>query len=348
MRSSTGAKRGIHLVGSVGLSDASTVFETVAKILGGNCLRIPDGETGDRGYWIRWQLHSFQNNPLLELQNVTRALPGFEDSLERKFFRIKDGANPKDITFGDLGYAKSAKESFRTFSKLKRQGTIAKEVKFLVALPTPVALLCGFIVFEDREHVEESLTAAVLQELRKIQNAIPHDQLSIQWDVCYEIVGIDGGPPLHFIDPIDGSAERIAALCAAVDAEVDVGLHICYGDPGHRHIVEPNSLESAVALINRVFSRVCRQIDFVHVPVPRSRDDDEYFCPLKALHMGEYTRLILGIVHSTDGIEGGMRRIRTASRFWSDFDIATECGFGRRDAQTIPDLLRLHKELCSI
>ncbi|HIE68976.1 MAG TPA: hypothetical protein EYP98_01785 [Planctomycetes bacterium] len=47
--------RNAHLLGSVGLQDAKAVFTTVADTLGESCPRIPDGEPGDRGYWIRWQ-----------------------------------------------------------------------------------------------------------------------------------------------------------------------------------------------------------------------------------------------------------------------------------------------------
>ncbi|HEX8826642.1 MAG TPA: hypothetical protein VF778_00880, partial [Xanthobacteraceae bacterium] len=54
------------------------------------------------------------------------------------------------------------------------------------------------------------------------------------------------------------------------------------------------------------------------------------------------TELALGLVHMTGGLEGIKRRLGTARRHLPRFAIATECGFGRRDPATIPDLLRLH------
>jgi len=36
----------------------------------------------------------------------------------------------------------------------------------------------------------------------------------------------------------------------------------------------------------------------------------------------------------------------TADRYVQKYDIATECGFGRRDPATIPDLLKIHRDLC--
>ena len=65
--------RQVHLVGSVGLRDAETVFTTVSVMLGSCCPRIPDGETGERGYWIRWQRNTFARNLGFEEVMTTRS-----------------------------------------------------------------------------------------------------------------------------------------------------------------------------------------------------------------------------------------------------------------------------------
>jgi hypothetical protein len=56
---------------------------------------------------------------------------------------------------------------------------------------------------------------------------------------------------------------------------------------------------------------------------------------------------VLGLVHHTDGVAGTRARMATADKFVSEYDVATECGFGRRDPATIPDLLRIHREVCA-
>jgi hypothetical protein len=84
------------------------------------------------------------------------------------------------------------------------------------------------------------------------------------------------------------------------------------------------------------------------MPVPRNRDDAAYFAPLKQLQLRPETELCLGLVHYTDGIEGTKRRLATARRYITDFSIATECGFGRRDPGTIPELLRIHAEVADL
>ena len=57
------------------------------------------------------------------------------------------------------------------------------------------------------------------------------------------------------------------------------------------------------------------------------------------------TELSLGLVHFTDGAAGTRKRLATAERHAKAFSIATECGFGRRDPKTIPELLRIHAEI---
>ena len=77
--------RQVHLVGSVGLRDAETVFSTVSAMLGSCCPRIPAGETGERGYWMRWQRNTFALNLGFEEVMTTRSLSGFNDNVARTF-----------------------------------------------------------------------------------------------------------------------------------------------------------------------------------------------------------------------------------------------------------------------
>ncbi len=53
----------VHLIGSVPLSNAHDVFETVSTALGPRITRLPDGETGERGDWITWLESVFADNP---------------------------------------------------------------------------------------------------------------------------------------------------------------------------------------------------------------------------------------------------------------------------------------------
>ena len=326
------------LVGSLGLSDAEEVFRTLATSIGTAAKRYPDGETGERGNWIRWQERVLDGHAQFDCVQP----PGTKNSVERRFFKLRPEINAGEVSFGMLGYAEYAIESYRLFISLKQDGTIPPATRFQVALPTPVAFLTRFVALEDRAALETAYGTAMKGEIATMLEAIPPDELSIQWDVCYEVVGHDGGCELYYDDILAGSLARIAALSGEVPEPVELGFHLCYGDPGHQHIIEPKDSATSVAFANGICANAPRAVNWIHVPVPRDRDDDKFYAPLAELELNSETELYLGLVHYSDGAAGTRRRLAVAKRYVSDFGIAAECGFGRRDPTTIPDLLRIH------
>lgn len=338
--------RQAHLIGSVSLPTAEMVMTTAADFLDDCCTRIPDGETGERGYWIRWQKTIFESCSDLELEMVTETVPGFQDTVERPFFKIKEGTDLDTIDLGELGYADAAIASYAIFKKLQGQGIIGQNVRFQVSIPSPMALIVGFITPGSQLGVEPAIIAAMKRDLAKLQAAIPSEDLAVQFDVCYEVVAVDAGTPLPYHDKIGGSVTRVAEMCDYVSDAVELGIHLCYGDPGHKHIVEPKDLATSVSFANGISKSTKREINFMHMPVPVNRKDEDYFIPLRNLKMDSITRLILGLVHHSDGLEGSKARVAVAETIIKEFDIATECGFGRRASETIPELLQIHRDLC--
>ena len=57
----------VHMVGSVPLADAESVFTTLADTVGDRLQRIPDGETGRRQRWISFINDQLKANPDLEI-----------------------------------------------------------------------------------------------------------------------------------------------------------------------------------------------------------------------------------------------------------------------------------------
>lgn len=147
----------------------------------------------------------------------------------------------------------------------------------------------------------------------------------------------------------DGTSELPVAsrqrLGDAVPAGVELGYHLCYDDAGHKHFKVPGDMTKLVVIANALAEGVKRTIDWIHMPVPRNRTDDAYFLPIRHLRIHPETELYLGLVHFTNGVEGTQRRIETAQRFVPHFGVATECGLGRRAPETIPELLRIHREV---
>ncbi len=328
----------IHLVGSIGLADTKTVFETLSSLVGARAFYYPDGETGARTNWVMWQGQVFADHPDIVEDGLRNPLvPGLPSSPQYK-------PTTDELDFGSVGYAKEALRSYALFSEMKKAGTIPPTVRFQVSLPTPTAVVASFVSPDHCASVHSAYVAAMKSEVAEILKAVPHDELALQWDTAVEVIAYDGGPPLHLARPLEDTVALIADLSNTIPEAVHLGYHLCYGDPGHQHVVEPQDLATSVKFANAICGAVERRSDFVHMAVPRDRTDDAYFAPLKDLRIGE-TRLALGLVHYTDGIEGTRNRLATAEKHASSFSIATECGFGRRDPETIPDLLRIHTEL---
>ena len=331
----------VHLIGSVPLTNETEVFAMVADKLGGAIHRIPDGETGERTNWIRWQVHAFTGCPQLELATPAAKLPGFQDAIPRPFFRVRDGVDPAAVALPSLGFAREAIKSYGVFAQMQAAGRIPAGALFQICIPTAVPLVGTFIVPEHRAAVEPAIERALAREIMEIATALPHAKLSIQWDVCIEIVGADGGFPLYYDKPIDGGVERVCRHLGFVPADIEAGIHLCYGDPGHKHLIEPKDLGTCVTFTNRSLATSPRPVAFVHMPVPRGALVDDFYRPLDGLNVPTDTEIYLGLVHFTDGLSGTSERMKVAKRHLDGFGVATECGFGRRDPKTIPALLDL-------
>jgi hypothetical protein len=331
--------RGAHLVGSVPLDDAQAVFALASQKLGNHLRRVPDGETGPRSHWINWQSSVFESMPVFDSEEVDAGY------IRRKKFRLRRGLRSQDICFPPLGYGKAALASYAVFERMQLAGEIAPHLRFLVCLPTPLAPVSAFMFPESYMEVEAHYERRLMTELDQIAAAIPHARLAIQWDVAYEFAILEGVMGCAFADPEAEILDRLLRIADRVPGAIELGCHFCYGDAGHRHFKEPQDAGKLVQLANQVSTRVGRPLNWMHFPVPRQRFDDDYYLPLAALTLRPETELYLGLVHFTDGVEGTIRRIETASRHVHGFGLATECGLGRRPSNTIPPLLDIHAAL---
>jgi hypothetical protein len=348
-------QRDVLLVGSVGLTNAEEVFRTVASVLGEQVRQVPDGETGwARSVWIQCQRPFFMANAALEMVESDPANPGTytparvpaggiyghtTSEMYRGRARLRGGASQADVRFENLGYADWAEESYALFARLKHEGVLPASVRFQVCIPDPAIILNMHVWPEARPVVGPVYTAALFREIERLAGSIPPAELAVQWD-CTQPIAYETADPAARRAIID----EMARLSDHVPAGVELGYHLCYGDFEHRHPVQPPSLAVCVEIANGITEAASRPIDWVHMPVPRDRDDVAYVAPLSNLRISSGTRLYLGLVHYTDGVEGTRRRIGTAASVYPEFGIATECGLGRRVGQDIHELLRIHAE----
>ena len=355
--------REVLLVGSVGLKDNEEVFRTVGPLLGARMRRIPDGETGQRTSWVGRLRFALADNPAFaddprevaaggRITHPTEGTRTWKGSAivprgapPPPRLRLRAGTKPQDIRVGDLGYPRAAIDSYRILCRLREEGVVPKHLRFQVSLPTTAAFLNAHLVYEHHAIVEPIYRERLFSEVDEILAAIPHRDLAIQWDVSTEMGQWEGVRHAHFPDVKAGVIERLALHCRRVPRDAELGVHLCYGSYGGRHWKEPESTANMVEVHNRLTARLERPIDYLHMPVPADRSDDAYFKPLANLKIDSGTKLFLGLVHDSDGVEGTRKRIAAAAKYAGNFGVATEGGFGRRPPETIPGLLRVHAEV---
>lgn len=122
---------GVHLIGSVALPNAESVFCNLADELGPWLKRLPDGETGARGRWIYWQREMLLEHPDFEIASdiPDMELHEWNGRLLRKvpYIRFKPGRDPAEVRI-EPGYASAAIESYATFKRLRSEGKIPTDV----------------------------------------------------------------------------------------------------------------------------------------------------------------------------------------------------------------------------
>jgi hypothetical protein len=345
----------VHFNGSVNLPDTETVMREISSRIPTGVRRMTDGETGDRNYWISFQTRKFEQMPEFELVASGRTYGAGGDAPEMPQLRLAEGASAGTIDWPNLGYADEYTKSFATFDELQKQGTIPAGVRMQVQYPTPLASMAGTIVPDDLPAVAPVYEEALFADLDSLLERLPHERVAVQWDIAVELGALEGAMGVAM--SMEQIAPGIVRCLDRVPDDVPVGLHLCYGDYGHQHFKQPESLQMQVDLLNAVSSAGRRRLDFVSFTVPQDRDDREYFEPLGALRTGSDTELNFALVpyHPADQAPGTTQRqieridaaLGSSAEGARGWGICTECGMGRVDATDVPELLDLHSKILS-
>ena len=344
----TSSFAGVHLVGSIAMDSCEQVFREISAALGPHLDNIPDGETGERARWIYFQRTMLQEHPAMEIDPTVPELTlhQWDGKLLRSLplLRFKAGVNPDTVEFA-TGYDKAAMYSYGVFTRLREEGVIPPGVRFQVCLPTPMASAYMYVSHKAIDTYLSVYTRSLLGALTRILDSIPHEDLCIQYDVCQEVLIFEDYFPHRPPDYKSQIFTELAALGDAVPQDVNLGYHLCYGTPYDEHLVMPSDAGILVELMNGIVEGVGRQVDFLHIPVPKDRSDPAYFTPLRAFTGN--TRVYLGLIHHDDA-EGDLQRIRVAREHVQEFGISTECGWGRADPKRVPDLLVSHRKAADL
>lgn len=339
--------RSVYLVGSVPYENTEEVFRRCSAVLGPTLKRLPDGE---RGGWL----------PGADFTRMSGLVTGNGASLLNppvtQTVRLAPGADANRLAFEGLHYYPNAIDSYRAFTRLREEGVVGPNVRYQVSIPTAFT---GSIYF-DHDQVRELWPAyerALFREVRRLCEAIPHQDLAIAWDVVEFGISLANPEPLeHFT--YDELALALARALDAVPATVDCGLHFCYG--GHnsngmpREGLNQRDLPDA-SLMTRFFNLirrdVRRQINWLHIPVPRPHGDSQFFAPLEDLDR-EGCELYLGLLYPDDGVDVTLRKIDSARSVAGDFGVGAACGLNPfvsgLPAERIEDVLAYHRHIADL
>ncbi|KAF2159948.1 hypothetical protein M409DRAFT_70700 [Zasmidium cellare ATCC 36951] len=344
----------VHFVGSIPLPDSATTFEHISSALPnpGQVKRIPDGEPGQRDYFVRWQKSVFQDAGVGHVLMQAFQPDGWKSHSQQEVQETMQRM-PKLETKYDV----EAIKSYKTFCEVREKGRISRGVKFQVSIPTPDNFIGTNIQPDFQAPIAPLYQDALIRAIRNTQAHIPHEDLAIQLDVALEIALLHGtwydefqGPVSYL--PIKARkdvlmpiiVEKIVSLANAVAGDVELGFHFCYGDLFNKHFLQPPSTALIAELAANILSRLHRPVAWIHFPVPKDRTDEAYLLPLKTTLLPKLdaeTEVYVGLIHAYD-FEGTRRRLEVARRvLGGGIGVSTECGLGRKDGAWLGSVLEI-------
>lgn len=329
------------LVGSIHLETPQEVFRTFGPTLGQWLAYMPDGEVGDRRFWIDGIAYRVLNGHP-QLETIQRPAPDengpdtWRPQGDHDQFKFKVIPGVDEVRFGDpgwrLGYARDAINSYFVFKQMKNEGVIPDHVRFQVCLPLTYSALGLFIPDpDDLERVAPGMTRALKAEVENIANHIPPEELAVQWDLAIENRRIEANIVAGDLDAARAEAAHVAAplrdVCSGLPDGVHIGLHSCYGTVNGWPSRQPADITGTVLLLNANVAACGRPIDFVHFPTVAAAGE-RFFGPLAQLDVGR-ARIYVGAIHHLHGAGGLRAQLDTVKKFIPDFGLAAPCGFGR-------------------
>jgi hypothetical protein len=334
------------LVGSLPAQSTEAALRAAADLFGDLTFALPDGETGPRAGWVSYERERLvRPNPGVDTVRDTPSPTGLpRHAYETPIFRVKPDVAA--LHWDSWPRIDDAIASYQVFRGLRDEGVIPAGLRFQIGLPFPSSALNGFKANFGADYpiAERAFDDLVARELDRLTAAIPPADLALQWDVCYEVLDIEG--VLAWTAP--GAWERYTApvgrLTRLIPGEVLVGYHLCYGTFPEWPMYEAADMGVLVRMANYAVANSGRAVDWLHLAGPRylRSEDDRFFRPLEDLEPGD-ARVFLGIILPVDGVPGLLRRQATATRHLADFGVAMYCGFGRQPGRDGMETMRDHR-----
>lgn len=342
------------LVGSVPLDTVEAVMTEFGGALGRYLPAMPDGEVGERRSWVnRLCYQLFNGHADLETLKRPKPVDGLEQLLPRTRddswqFRVRPGADR--VRFGNpgtrLGYARDAVASYFVFKTLRASGLLPAELRFQISIPmvNSVVRPLYFPDAQDLDRVRPGFEESLAAEIDVICTRIPHRDLAIQWDMAWEIQAVSGAAKdVRRESDIATHVAPVARLSRRLPDGVALGFHFCFGTFGGWPAFAPATLGPTVDLANASVEAAGRRVDWVHIPVLNTTDEN-FYAPLAGL-AAQGADVYLGAIHSLPTLKA---RLDVARQFLPRFGLAAYCGFGRTPPEQMPQILADHLDAVKI
>ncbi|QEL27014.1 hypothetical protein FQV39_30700 (plasmid) [Bosea sp. F3-2] len=235
--------------------------------------------------------------------------------------------------------------SLAAFSELKAQGLLPREARLQTSVPVTMGN-SGSPGQSGEAEAETSVNSALPAHIARIAAALPAAECAIQLELPYAALS-EATRASTDADAATGRAAFVAEALRVIEAvpgDVELSLHFDCRD-GARFTMTPSDAEVMAELAREILARASRPVDLIHIPVPLRHESDAFFSGLASLEPPPATRLCLGLIHLSDGLEGARRRIDLARRHLATFAIAARSGFAARPPDAIRPFLRLHAEV---
>lgn len=324
------------LVGSLPAASTEAALRSGAELFGDMVFALPDGETGPRAAWVGYERERLARpHPDVVVVEETGSPTGIpRHAYETPVFAIRDGVSR--LRFDSWPRIDDAIASYGQFRMLRDQGVIPDGLRFQIGLPFPSSALNAFKADYARDYpvAERGFEELVARELVRLTDAIPAEDLAIQWDCAYETQDIEG---VLAWTP-EGAWERFAGpvtrLTRLIPEEALVGYHLCYGTFPEWPMYEARDYSVLVRMANFAVANSGRTVDWLHLAGPRylRSEDRSFFRPLIDLEPLS-ARVFLGIVLPIDGVAGLRRRHRDISASSGSRCTAASAGSRARTAR---------------
>src|ERR1700728_4837712 len=181
------------LVGSLPADSADQALRAAAGFFGDLVFALPDGETGPRAAWVGYERERLvrPNDGVVTVEETASPTGIPRHAYETPVFAVRPGVT--ELHWDSWPRIDDAIESYAVFARLRADGVIPAGLRFQIGLPFPASALNAFKADFARDYpiAARGFEELAARELDRLTDAIPPEDLAIQWDLAYETQDIE-------------------------------------------------------------------------------------------------------------------------------------------------------------